>query len=455
MTQKKLITAGAATVLMVSFALMPGAAFAKDNGHNGWGNGFMRNVASFFGAKKAEAQTQGNRAPSISGISSPTVLSVDEEGTWTVRASDPENGTLEYSVDWNDTMNANARSASAGFTQDATFTHSYSAAGTYKPTFTVRDEDGRTSKTSVTVRVGEFGQGENLKIHKVEADPSETGAVITWKTNRNSDSTVYFGTGSPLATSSAESETGAGDTKNHSVTLEGLSPGTTYYYVISSSNGSKTKESAEYSFTTDKEGNGGELMINSFDGPDTLDVDEEGTWTVTATDPENDQLSYSISWGDEGMLSRMFSFMKPFTQESTFTHTYAAEGTYTITVTVKDGNGNEDTETTTVTVDEDDGNMGTDPVLSGLTALVDNDRVTFTWTTDVETDATVYYSSTGTATPGDAGTTEQADATMTTNHSATVTGLSAGTSYSFLIASEDAEGDDATTAAFTLTTMTF
>ncbi|MDE1975418.1 MAG: hypothetical protein KGI49_02835, partial [Patescibacteria group bacterium] len=52
----------------------------------------------------ADASTSavGNLPPVISGISSPTVLQVGQTGTWSVNASDPQNGTLSYSVDWGD-----------------------------------------------------------------------------------------------------------------------------------------------------------------------------------------------------------------------------------------------------------------------------------------------------------------------------------------------------------------
>ena len=100
----------------------------------------------------------GNRPPVISGVDSPTVLNVNETGSWAVRASDPENGNLSYSVVWGDEqeiMASKSLGASLGteFVQTATFTHSYAEAGTYTPTFTVQDNAGQTAQTSVTVRV--------------------------------------------------------------------------------------------------------------------------------------------------------------------------------------------------------------------------------------------------------------------------------------------------------------
>src|SRR3990167_5624989 len=44
----------------------------------------------------------GNRPPTISSFSGPTTLAVNVSGTWTIQASDPENGQLTYSITWGD-----------------------------------------------------------------------------------------------------------------------------------------------------------------------------------------------------------------------------------------------------------------------------------------------------------------------------------------------------------------
>ena len=103
--------------------------------------------------------TSGNRPPVIVGTKGPTTLKVGETGTWSVGASDPENGSLSYAVDWGDvayayTTNSSGASSAQSFTQNATFTHSYTLAGTYTVTFTVKDNTGLTTQTSITVQIG-------------------------------------------------------------------------------------------------------------------------------------------------------------------------------------------------------------------------------------------------------------------------------------------------------------
>ena len=99
-----------------------------------------------------------NKPPVISGFSGPTSLTLNETGTWTITASDPENGPLSYSITWGDEWyadNAGARMSSAApsIVQSTTFTHSYSNGGTYKIRITVRDSAGKEAETTTTVTV--------------------------------------------------------------------------------------------------------------------------------------------------------------------------------------------------------------------------------------------------------------------------------------------------------------
>ncbi len=102
-------------------------------------------------------QSSGNRPPVISGFSGPTMLTLNEQGTWTIQASDPENGSLTYAILWGDEWFANdmypRSSAASSIVQSSTFTHSYSRAGTYTVNITVRDSAGLEAKTTATVYI--------------------------------------------------------------------------------------------------------------------------------------------------------------------------------------------------------------------------------------------------------------------------------------------------------------
>jgi peptidoglycan hydrolase-like protein with peptidoglycan-binding domain len=92
-------------------------------------------------------------------------------------------------------------------------------------------------------------------------------------------------------------------------------------------------------------------------GPSNLTVRETGTWSITASGPENQSLSYSVTWGDEyaypmAMMDRAVS-SAVFYQDTTFTHSYATAGTYTITIVVTDAAGQSAKTSTTVRVGSD------------------------------------------------------------------------------------------------------
>ena len=94
--------------------------------------------------------------------------------------------------------------------------------------------------------------------------------------------------------------------------------------------------------------------ISGFSGPTTLKANETGTWTVKASDPEGQELSYLISWGDEGdyTASGIMTSQPVFTQTSSFTHTYAKPGVYMVQVTARDSEGKEAKVSITVKVSE-------------------------------------------------------------------------------------------------------
>ncbi len=97
--------------------------------------------------------------PVIYGVSGPQQLNINQQGTWSISASDSSGGSLSYSVDWGDTkvvcqsgyMCANAIMPSTQ--QSATFTHTYNSAGTFSPVFTVTNSSGQSAQTSLSVEV--------------------------------------------------------------------------------------------------------------------------------------------------------------------------------------------------------------------------------------------------------------------------------------------------------------
>lgn len=105
-----------------------------------------------------DKRPQKNRPPVISSLSGPVQLTVNEVGTWSIKASDPENGRLSYEVRWGDEWyaqeaNAKLSSPSVSIIQETKLTHSYARRGNYTVQITVRDDGGSIAQASATVSV--------------------------------------------------------------------------------------------------------------------------------------------------------------------------------------------------------------------------------------------------------------------------------------------------------------
>ena len=94
---------------------------------------------------------------SITGLDTPSSLTMGQTGTWTVHVSAGTNvGNLNYSVDWGDNSSAPVgfmEPEAAMVSNSSTFTHAYSQSGTYTPVFTVTDSNGDSVTTSNTITV--------------------------------------------------------------------------------------------------------------------------------------------------------------------------------------------------------------------------------------------------------------------------------------------------------------
>ena len=125
----------------------------------------------------------------ISGVSGPQSLNVDQTGTWTVTASDSSGGNLSYSVNWGDQpyiVYSNMSLTASMSQQSATFTHSYTVAGTYNPIFTVTNTSGLSAQTSLSVNVGGVTNPASITVlspNGGETWTRGTAQKITWQDN--------------------------------------------------------------------------------------------------------------------------------------------------------------------------------------------------------------------------------------------------------------------------------
>ncbi len=87
--------------------------------------------------------------------------------------------------------------------------------------------------------------------------------------------------------------------------------------------------------------NSGGVVISGVSGPQTLDVNQTGTWKVSAYDKNGGNLSYAVRWGDEPVYTNTnsgISVQSLSQQSATFTHSYAKAGYYSPTFIVTSPN---------------------------------------------------------------------------------------------------------------------
>ncbi len=100
-------------------------------------------------------------------------------------------------------------------------------------------------------------------------------------------------------------------------------------------------------------GSGIAPTISSVNGPNSLAVGVQGTWTITVSAPSGSYLTTSVRWGDENLYGGVTAVPQTTymsgSQTLTFTHTYQSVGTFTPVFTVS-GAGGTNTSTATVTV---------------------------------------------------------------------------------------------------------
>jgi hypothetical protein len=410
------------------------------------------NISNLFGNYRAQAQTtvNTNQTPNISGITAPTVLKAGETGTWKVNASDPQNGSLTYAVQWGDEAQDNMRAANAEpiYTQTSTFSHAYTNPGVYTVNFSVSNAQGLKTSSSVTVHI--TGQAVTKPVvsdfQAVSTLPHH--ATVSWTTDVAASSLVWYDTKAGVDTNADAKVSVSDNVKNHSLVLNDLTADTTYYIVVGSRNDSGTGMSQELSFKTPV-ANTTTPVIKSLSGNKTVKVGETETVTIEARDPQNGSLTYSANWGDEASMKSAAMLAPSFTQTATLSHIYSTPGTYTATFTAENNAGYKDTSSMKITVTATD---TTGPQFSNLKITPSTNGSTITWTTNENTASKIFY---GTTTPVDvnsSSTLRVTDSSSTKNHSMVLSGLQANTLYHFVIQGTDASNNMAQSAEANFTT---
>lgn len=104
------------------------------------------------------------------------------------------------------------------------------------------NSNGSTTSDDYTFRTAGPPQITNIQAVDVRA----TSATITWTTNSAADSAVYYGLSSSYGSQVADGSA----VTSHSITLTGLTPGSSYHYQVVSANAYGTTASGDFTFNT-------------------------------------------------------------------------------------------------------------------------------------------------------------------------------------------------------------
>ncbi len=312
--------------------------------------------------------------PVIDGVSGPSTLNTGATGTWTVTAHDSNAGNLSYSVVWGDEGSKRAM-ASSTTSQTATFTHVYSTAGNYVPTFTVTNMTTNQSATT------------SLSVNVTATTPS-LSVVLSRNTAYINQSFYTNSTHKKIASFTIQAGGSQGvHVNNFQMDFSGYNPGSIAPTGISNlgiySNGVQlgstiatvlTINNVPMNFNivagntsvidvyADLGSSAGSLIVPlnasgiglvsgttfstqtmngqtitvkiptppqifGVSGPSSLGPNQMGTWTVSSHDNNTGTLQYAVNWGESDP-----NYYPQST--SVFTHAYKTVGTYTATYIV-------------------------------------------------------------------------------------------------------------------------
>ncbi|MFA6354979.1 MAG: PKD domain-containing protein [Candidatus Paceibacterota bacterium] len=318
--------------------------------------------------------------PVISGVSGPQTLKVGQMGTWRISAYDQEQSYLSYSVNWGEpimvySMGLNSTSIKPVPQQQSSFSHVYRNAGTYTVTFTVTNGYGKSTDTSLTVDI----KGEEIRTSVKVTSPNGGEKIvigqnylITWNStgldsNENvSISLVDDSIKCPIGVVGCWSVFGIdGGFKentgsywwhtNENMFGDGgpnskpIKPGTKYKIKVCV-NDICDDSNGYFKIISPVVTN---PVISGISGPQTLKVNQTGTWKVKAYSNERGNLSYFVDWGDTRIpivaYNSLTAKLVP-QQTTTFSHTYSRPGNYTVRFTVTDDSGQSVSKTLKVRV---------------------------------------------------------------------------------------------------------
>ncbi len=249
-------------------------------------------------------------------------------------------------------------------------------------------------------------------------------AVVEWTTDEPASSEVQFGTGSlDESSSSGDNET------SHKLTLSDLSPGTSYTYLVGSTDasGNGATESAKAIFATSPEVDLTAPVILS--GPEVIYKGDKSA-TIQWTTDEN--ATAEVDFGTSAALGFVRS-LSTTGQTHQVTLTNLSPGTaYSYKVASEDLSNNGPTESAVLSFTTDAQSDLASPVISGTSASPSDTYVIVRWNTDEAANSFIDYGTDQATLDAKVGDAENALA-----HEIVLTNLSKSTKYYYTVGSID------------------
>ena len=307
--------------------------------------------------------TDVNEAPTIT---SATSASVPENTTitttiYTASATDPENDNLTYSLSGTDaddfTINPNSGAISFANTPDHETPSDDNKDNVYQVTLEVSDGNGNSASQALTISVTEVNETPTITsktsantlentsgtIYSASATDPENDTLAYSLSGTDQDDFIIDPSSGAIAfanTPNYESPTDADTNNVYQVTLE-----------VSDGNGNSASQALTISVTNVNE----TPTITSATSASVTENTSTTTtiYTASATDPENDPLTYSLSGTDQddfiiGPSSGAISFANTPDHETPTDDN--SNNVYQVTLEVSDGNGNSASQALTITV---------------------------------------------------------------------------------------------------------
>jgi chitodextrinase len=329
-------------------------------------------------------------------------------------------------------------------------TNSYSDTGLSANTtysYTVSAYDGAGNNSTQSTSVSATTQATLPVISNlVGSNTTQTQTTISWDTNVPTNGQIFYGLTTSYGSQSALVDNTI-KTTTHSITLSGLTAGTTYNFKVTSVDAlGNTTSSANFTFTT------GPATPTDVTAPTISAITTSGittggatiSWTTNENSDTQVEYGLTTSYGSQTTLNPTL-----LTSHSVTLSGLTASTTYNFRVKSKDSAGNlavsSNQTVTTLPLPDTTAPTISNVVISSVTA----NSATVTWTTNENSDTQVDY---GTTTGY--GSQTALNTTLSTTHSASLTNLSSGVTYNLRVRSKDASGNLATSVNYTFTTTT-